>query len=67
MEKEIKVNCPQCGKSVQWDKTNKARPFCSDRCKLLDLGDWANESHTIAGNDLEFDAFSNDLDPRQPQ
>ena len=43
------VNCPTCGKPVAWSKDNKWRPFCSERCKLIDLGEWANESHRIAG------------------
>ncbi|MGZ5127107.1 MAG: DNA gyrase inhibitor YacG, partial [Burkholderiales bacterium] len=32
------VNCPQCGKGVVWDATNRFRPFCSERCKMIDLG-----------------------------
>lgn len=41
------VNCPQCGKSVLWDEANRYRPFCSERCKLIDLGQWAAESYRI--------------------
>ncbi len=41
--------CPTCKKSMVWDANNPHRPFCSERCKLIDLGAWANESHTIAG------------------
>ncbi len=48
------VNCPQCGKQVQWLPENKYRPFCSERCRLIDLGAWAAEEHKIAGNN-EFD------------
>lgn len=52
---EIKriVACPQCKKSVPFDANNKWRPFCSERCRLIDLGAWANESHRIAGESLE--------------
>ncbi|HMJ49040.1 MAG TPA: DNA gyrase inhibitor YacG [Burkholderiales bacterium] len=42
-----KVQCPQCGKSVPWDESNRYRPFCSKRCKLIDLGEWAAESYRI--------------------
>lgn len=42
------VACPQCGKEVVWDATSPYRPFCSERCKLIDLGQWANEGYRIA-------------------
>ena len=35
------VDCPTCGKKVEWTETNKYRPFCSERCKQIDLGAWA--------------------------
>jgi endogenous inhibitor of DNA gyrase (YacG/DUF329 family) len=41
------VSCPTCGKKVEWIATNKFRPFCSDRCKQIDLGAWAEEKYTI--------------------
>ncbi len=43
------VKCPTCGKLVRWDKDSRWRPFCSERCKLIDLGEWASESHRIPG------------------
>jgi len=46
-----KVNCPTCGKEVIWSSDSTWRPFCSDRCRLIDLGEWASESHRIAGED----------------
>jgi len=42
----MKVKCPVCGKKAQW-KGNKWRPFCSERCKLIDLGKWAGEEYKI--------------------
>ncbi|WP_148254934.1 DNA gyrase inhibitor YacG [Aidingimonas lacisalsi] len=45
----LEVACPQCHKKVQWTDDNPHRPFCSKRCKMLDLGAWADESHRIAG------------------
>lgn len=47
------VKCPVCSTSVLWSGTSTWRPFCSERCKLIDLGDWASERHVIAGNPLE--------------
>ena len=41
------VNCPQCGASVVWDAKNPYRPFCSERCKMIDLGAWATESYRV--------------------
>ena len=41
------VTCPQCGRPVIWDTANRYRPFCSERCRLIDLGAWASESYRI--------------------
>lgn len=41
------VSCPQCGKEVIWGEESPYRPFCSERCKLIDLGQWANEGYRI--------------------
>jgi len=45
------VKCPTCQKEIEWDKNNLFRPFCSERCRLIDLGDWASESHRIPSNE----------------
>ncbi|MDR2016710.1 MAG: DNA gyrase inhibitor YacG [Burkholderiales bacterium] len=42
------VACPQCGVTVVWTSESCWRPFCSERCKLLDLGAWADETYRIA-------------------
>jgi len=41
------VNCPQCGKAVEWSPASRWRPFCSERCRTLDLGAWASESYRV--------------------
>ncbi|KLT73058.1 hypothetical protein PL75_05165 [Neisseria arctica] len=41
------VKCPTCGNSVAWLPESLYRPFCSQRCKLIDLGSWANEEYTV--------------------
>ncbi len=41
------VACPQCGKEHVWDTANRYRPFCSERCKMIDLGKWANEDYRV--------------------
>lgn len=40
------MKCPKCGKPTEW-KDNPTRPFCSERCKLLDFGAWANEEYAV--------------------
>ena len=47
MKKTTIVSCPQCKKEVTWNNDNPYRPFCSERCKLIDLGQWATESYRI--------------------
>ena len=47
MNLQDKISCPICGKPKTWVSENAARPFCSDRCKLLDLGEWASETRRI--------------------
>ncbi|QDC43731.1 DNA gyrase inhibitor YacG [Methylophilus medardicus] len=42
-----KVACPSCGETTEYSPTNAFRPFCSQRCKLVDLGDWATEKFRI--------------------
>lgn len=41
------VACPTCKKLATYNTNNPFRPFCSQRCKMIDLGDWANENYRI--------------------
>jgi endogenous inhibitor of DNA gyrase (YacG/DUF329 family) len=41
------VACPTCAAEVAWVPDNKFRPFCSERCKLIDLGAWATEAYRV--------------------
>ena len=45
------VSCPTCGKKVAWSEQQPWRPFCSERCRLIDLGKWAGEEHRISGEE----------------
>ena len=42
--------CPRCGESTQWED-NPFRPFCSERCKLIDLGAWASDEYRLPTQD----------------
>ena len=44
-----KVKCPTCGRQVAWEEHEKFRPFCSERCKMIDLGAWASGAYAITG------------------
>ena len=41
------VSCPRCAAQVAWLPESRYRPFCSERCKLIDLGDWAMEKYRV--------------------
>lgn len=59
----IELHCPTCKAPVRWDESFPQRPFCSPRCRLIDLGAWAAEEHVIAGRtDDEQQLFSDDLE-----
>ncbi len=50
----VTVKCPRCGKPVQWHaEKSPFRPFCSERCKLIDLGAWAEEKYRVAQKEGE--------------
>lgn len=44
------VKCPACGTSTRYDSKNTYRPFCSERCRLVDLGQWLEEDYRVAGD-----------------
>lgn len=46
--------CPNCGKPAEW-QDNPHRPFCSERCKLIDFGRWANEEYRVPAAPLPSD------------
>lgn len=47
MKQERYVNCPRCKTKTLYSVENKFRPFCSERCRIIDLGDWASENFKI--------------------
>ena len=43
----LTVKCPTCGQTVVWTEASKYRPFCCERCRLIDLGEWVTESYAV--------------------
>lgn len=61
---ERKIKCPQCGRFTFYSQENKFRPFCSERCKLIDLGAWADENYKVPLEDyseLNLDEFTDEF------
>jgi endogenous inhibitor of DNA gyrase (YacG/DUF329 family) len=46
------IKCPTCKRKIDWS-TAQFRPFCSERCRLIDLGGWLSEKHVIPGEAVE--------------
>jgi uncharacterized protein len=46
-----RVRCPTCKREIAWSDEFPHRPFCSDRCRLIDLGAWLSEKHAIPDTD----------------
>lgn len=62
-----KVRCPLCGNDAIWAPENPWRPFCSERCKQIDLGCWASDSYSIGGAVSDEEAGTPGIDfPDQP-
>ncbi|MFL6602982.1 MAG: DNA gyrase inhibitor YacG [Steroidobacteraceae bacterium] len=59
------VKCPTCRREIDWS-ASEFRPFCSERCRLIDLGAWLSEKHAIPGDtpEAEGDPEHEDSDRR---
>lgn len=49
------VKCPTCRRPVPWTAEQLSKPFCSERCKLIDLGEWVMEEKRIPGESLQLE------------
>lgn len=54
-KKEFFVKCPRCGLSALYSSENPFRPFCSERCKIVDLGAWAEGKYAIPVQEMKYD------------
>lgn len=60
MNKLLKVKCPNCDVSFEYYQS-EYRPFCSERCKMVDLGHWFKESYRVPVKDNQiYDNEEND-------
>jgi uncharacterized protein len=53
MKAAPRVRCPTCQREAAWSSENEWRPFCSERCKMVDLGAWFTEGRAIAGDAVQ--------------
>jgi endogenous inhibitor of DNA gyrase (YacG/DUF329 family) len=59
MSNNTSPKCPTCDKPIEWTEDFKWRPFCCERCKLIDLGDWLDEKHRIPDTAIPSDTETN--------
>lgn len=57
--------CPTCNKPVEW-QDNPFRPFCSERCQLVDLSKWVSEEYCVPGRPVSGDTFDDDENESRP-
>ena len=55
------VACPTCGRKIEWSEASPHRPFCSDRCRLIDLGAWLSEQRAVPGEPVDPESAQLDL------
>ena len=59
------INCPTCMKKHNWNQSKPWSPFCSERCKLIDLGAWASEKHVISSPSDSLEQLETPKNPLQ--
>jgi uncharacterized protein len=58
------VPCPHCGQPALFAPENRWRPFCSERCRAMDLGAWAEERYRVASPPVQGDDDEPEAPPR---
>ena len=53
----MKVPCPTCKRETEWSASSPYRPFCSERCRLIDLGAWLSGDRAIPGEPVDPDSL----------
>jgi endogenous inhibitor of DNA gyrase (YacG/DUF329 family) len=57
--------CPTCNRQVEW-QDNPFRPFCSERCKLVDLSKWVSEEYRVPGRPVAGEPVDDDENEPRP-
>jgi hypothetical protein len=60
------VPCPTCQRPVEWSEASPFRPFCSERCRLIDLGAWMTEKRAIPGEEIPAPSSQDSDAPGEP-
>ena len=60
-KRTLKLSCPTCKKAVK--KTDAEFPFCSERCRIIDLGKWASGEYVISSPVTDAEEAIHDYDP----
>ncbi|MGH8732062.1 MAG: DNA gyrase inhibitor YacG [Burkholderiales bacterium] len=45
--------CPRCGTISEYSTQNKWRPFCSERCRMIDLGRWGSDAYRVPSREKD--------------
>jgi endogenous inhibitor of DNA gyrase (YacG/DUF329 family) len=61
------VACPICSAAVSWTAENRWKPFCSERCKMIDLGQWATETYRVPAESVSDANHEPEDGPQQSQ
>jgi uncharacterized protein len=61
----IRVKCPTCSREIDWSES-PFRPFCSERCRLIDLGAWLTEQRAIPGESIAEEPEGEDSSEERP-
>ena len=64
-KRTVKLRCPICKKSVK--STDPDFPFCSDRCRIIDLGKWASGAYVISSSTTDAEDSIRDSNPEDPE
>jgi uncharacterized protein len=62
----MKARCPRCQAPSDLSPDNASRPFCSERCRLIDFGDWISERHAIPGEPALLDEEGQPVPDNRP-
>jgi endogenous inhibitor of DNA gyrase (YacG/DUF329 family) len=67
VKKPRHVACPTCGREIEWTEEQRWRPFCSERCQLIDLGAWFEEKRAVPGESVDVQVDDLETGSDKPQ